>query len=316
MTPHQASLIPSHLFDLLDADSDELEREQQGSPSPALSSSHGSGGAGSHFPKHMRAESGSPTSSGGSGSHARNFSGGAGAWGDIAVGNGASAEDSLGLDLDKPLYAGFGTGSGGVSRRTSGRKGGGGGAAGYSPLLESSSAHSNAAFGGDSIFSLGHGHHGGSLGSIGTRSSSTGSISPSLASATQGHPTAPLGSGKMSPNDLLLLEKARHAALALNPDAKAFSFNRPLPASSSSSSLGANSSKMAFEASQATIGVPGQNPTWASPLLSNRGPPSGAGQGQQQARAASNPVSASASTSNGPGSSFSPFDDDDLLKRW
>ena len=302
MTPHQASLIPSQLFDLLD------DVEMPASPSPALSSSHGSN-SGSHFPKHARvAENGSPPIGG----HNRQFSsnsGGSGPWGDIGVDE---------FDFDKPLggyYSGFGTGtgSGGVSRRASARNNNNAGSGGvqpsaYSPLLGDGSS---GTFGtSDSIFSLGHGHHGGSLGSIGTRSSSTGSISPSLASAGQGNGlgSAP-GSGKLSPNDILLLEKARHAALALNPDAKAFSFNRPLPSSGSSSSLGAKDPRMAFDAGAAAAGIPGQNPTWASPLLGNRGAPTGVGQGQsqQQNRSASNPTA---------GSSFSPFDDDELLKRW
>ena len=295
MTPHQASLIPSQLFDLLD------DVEMPASPSPALSSSHGSGSAGSHFPK---SANGSPPAG-----HSRQFSSNSGAaasaWGDVG------AED---FDFDKPLggyYSGFGTGSGGVSRRTSGRNA----SSGYSPLLGDGG---NNAFGppggGDSIFSLGHGHHGGSLSSIGTRSSSTGSVSPSLTSAGQAA-SAP-GSGKLSPNDLLLLEKARHAALALNPDAKAFNFNRPLPSSASASSLtssGAKDPRIAFDAAAAAAGIPGQNPTWASPLLGNRAAPAGGGvghghgQSQQQNRSASNPTA---------GSSFSPFDDDELLKRW
>lgn len=359
MTPHQASLIPSQLFDLLD------DVDMPASPTPALTSSTSSSRANGQ-PVHQRGQTHAGTSihsvfgdskdahsdvSAASATqastlpHTRNFSASSGPWADLL---GPSSNDFADFDRPRGYY------SANVSRKTSARQPPGGRAA------SAASASALDALGSDSIFSLGHTQNSGSVSSLGARSTSSsagghgtapglvgsGSISPSLSAPTATSSSGASASGKVSPHDhahshssSLLFDKARHA-LSLNPDAKAFSFNRPLPAGSSSSlsslalgngtasgpigsTRGDRDARSAFErkgsgsetgsgpSSAGAVAAP--SATWASPIPSNRGaPPPGFG--------TSGHTKVSSVGAQGPTatavSSFSPFDDDDLLRGW
>lgn len=403
MTPHQASLIPSQLFDMLD------DVEMPASPTPfqmasGLEDPHHTftQGISDAFDQASSEITNESTTDGLQAHGRRRTSGMYSPWADFDI--------DAGFDFDKPLGGGNAIGSGGtggfhassagVSRKPSGREAlvhqhvellrrSSGSPLHASPLENAPSATGTTTMQGDAIFaSYGptHGHHG-SVGSIGQRSntsSSGGSISPSLASsAAQQNASAamnnnnsssnsnlnivnlPAGFGKLSPNDLLF-DKARHA-LSLNPDAKAFNFNRPLPSSASAGSLnsigggaggrtasGGNlpsnavgaigDARHAFD-SAVSGGGGGDSPilsngsainpgngTWASPNLSSRGlhnlgygnsaSSSSASGGnanlRESVRSASGPSLTNPSGGNGPstGLSFSPFDDDDLLKGW
>lgn len=367
MTPHQASLIPSQLFDMLD------DVEMPASPTPfnaQMQEPHhaftqGISDAFEHADELLDVQDRQQNQ------HVvpRRTSGMYSPWADFDM--------DAGFDFDKPL--GYGnSASAEVSRKPSGRevdllrrrRSG-------SSLNGSSAHHGDDGKQGEGIFaSYGptHGHHG-SVGSTGQRSntsSSGGSISPSLAAAAQGQQqqnpnvagnNLPPGFGKLSPNDLLF-DKARHV-LSLNPDAKAFSFNRPLPSSGSAGSLNSigggaagnsrtglpsnatagaiGDARLAFDSAAGVtagsgfhlpggdspvlsngtaIGQPGTS-TWASPNLASRGLHHNLGYGsstnlanaglRESTRSASGPP---LTTSNTGGHTFSPFDDDDLLKGW
>lgn len=374
MTPHQASLIPSQLFDLFD----EVDVDLPASPSPALHGSNDStrsktqgleddsrptdARSGRESPtsmvQHKRHVSNPSTSGTNSRAAAGVVTGAAGIWNDF--------DDGFDL-LDKPLYQSS------LSRHTS--------------LMNRGRVSPSASSAFDAVTnSTGHGSHGGGAFTT-THSSSSGSISPLLthhsgagttSSAAhafaqqqqQQHLISTLGGGggKSSPNDLY------RRALALNPDAEAFSFNRPLPASSSATSLrsgghGINSNhsdatRLAFESTgTTTIGNSGKHAshssldilpsssggsegatgaanaaaTWApSPIPGSRALVSpttasafGAATASGQHAATSSldaavPTAAAASSGHGqrsasgpiPGSTFSPFDDDELLRGW
>lgn len=358
MTPHQASLIPSQLFDLLD------EVDMPASPTPALTSSISSSRANGQ-PVHQRGQThagttihsvfGDSKDAHGDVStasttqvsmlpHSRNFSASSGPWADLL---GPSSDDFADFDRPRGYY------SANVSRKTSARQPPSG------RVASAASASAVDAFGSDSIFSLGHSQNSGSVSSLGARSTSSsagghgtapgnigsGSISPSLSAPTAASSGAS-ASGKVSPHDhahahssSLLFDKARHA-LSLNPDAKAFSFNRPLPAGSSSSlsslalgngsasgpvgnTRGDRDARSAFER-KASGSETGSGPasagasaassaTWASPIPPSRSvPPPGFGT-SGHAKVSSTGAQNSAATAV---SSFSPFDDDDLLRGW
>lgn len=365
MTPHQASLIPSQLFDMLD------DVEMPASPTPyqiasgmqdphhtftqGISDAFDQAGndveSGATLQAHHTATSTANTTT-------RRTPGMYSPWADFDM--------DAGFDFDRPLGYGHSV-SAGVSRKPSGRDA-------HSDLLSGRRrSGSPSTFDtmpgnstGEGIFASygpAHGHPGSTGGgnSAGGQrsntSSSGGSISPSLMAAAQGHQqqqqgmhNLPAGFGKLSPNDLLF-DKARHV-LSLNPDAKAFNFNRPLPSSGSAGSLNSiggggqggssknglpsnavgaiGDARHAFDSAAGggdspnlahAAGAPG-NSTWASPNLSSRGLHHNLGYGnlRESVRSSSGPPSISnhtgSTTSSGAASTFSPFDDDDLLKGW
>lgn len=345
MTPHQASLIPSHLFDLLD------ESELPSSPaSPTTASSGNDYVSGLHHvnfaafasgidsligdePRlvapHQRsnqtrlASDGSPTSH-----QSRRFSSaGHAAW-------------------DSVENAESGT-IGGLSRQSSlalKRK----------RLSGSASAGTGVVNNGDAASILAN--HGQMIASP-TTSSSSGSASPAILHSgsgyTSGATLVKTNSGSNHtysqpanafPNyageSTLLFDKAR-AALALNPDAKAFRFNRPLPAGSNGSSgnttsphmydgaaFGSDATRLAFEsggnasvtaAKSAATGTATTDhvSAWASPSLTHRSSALNlAGASLGGGVSSGTRVNTGNGTAQQTSGSFSPFDDDDLLRGW
>ena len=291
MTPHQASLIPSQLFDLLD------DVEMPNSPSIDVSQAHHafSQGVESHSPF----THGSPTLR-----HPRQN-----------VGLPAINTWEDGLTLQPSL-----------SRKPSKNRGHLSPPGLFSSTFESSNDTSDLLV-----------TSGGRL---------PGPVSPSLSSATiQSNSIGMVGFGNRTIPQDLLFDKARHV-LSLNPDAKAFSFNRPLPSSGSLANLarsGASSDpRSAFESGgalnngitsikQGSIGNSSSGvdmATWISPIPGARGLPpsvSNATFGHAHSTSAGTVLSQTQQNQghgqrshSGPaaGSSFSPFDDDDLLKGW
>ncbi|CAD6582467.1 MAG: hypothetical protein CYPHOPRED_002043 [Cyphobasidiales sp. Tagirdzhanova-0007] len=278
MTPHQTSLIPSQLFDLLD------EVEMPAVSSLALSNAHHA------FTQAI------------DGSRADN--GPAAAF--------ASWEDD---STYKPS----------LSRKPSHNRGN------FSPNASTASTVESAASPLDGMYPQGG------------QTEYSGSVSPLMASATTQSSGGGSGSlvGRALPHDLLF-DKARHV-LSLNPDAKAFSFNRPLPSSGSVTHIARGGQigdgRLAFEhgsafgngtfplkhgtgsgSSSSLTAAP-----WASPVPGSRNAPAGGNTTASAHTHAGSAVSGQSQaqghgqrSTSGPaaGSTFSPFDDDDLLRGW
>lgn len=324
MTPHQASLIPSQLFDMLD------DVEMPTSPSPTLTSAHQ---AFSHGINRRSSDNlGNKAQGDASPVSLANRP--------INIGSTASAWDTLDDFLfDAPMSSLSRKVSNSTQTRVDPKN-----LSSQSPVGQSSSTRDLAVSPPESIFS--HGAR---------SAASTGeSLSPSLTSAASqtsfGKNSAFASASSSSPHEYSLFEKARHA-LSLNPDAKAFSFNRPLPASSSFGQLRPHNNhqdaKAAFEGhgagsmnvppglkhnhnaapSTSSLELGGSSNTWASPIGAYRGIPGASSNttiGSASVVGHGKPTSPSAAaTTNGAnhrttsaGSSFSPFDDDDLLRGW